>query len=315
VSSRLGDQPDTPVPSPSDPTDGLVLLRRLRFVGIVAPVLFLLVLQLLRAFVFQPRWPEHSYIGVGIVGVLGAAVFGMVMFLLIDRAYQRLLTQQEASADDRQTSAVLLERDRIAREMHDSLAQVLGVLHLRLRSLGTLPDVSATAREELDDLADLSQEAYRDVREAILGLRESSRGDRTLLESLGAYVEKFSRQSQISTTLDASLDGDLRLSPECEVQVIRVIQEALTNVRKHSGARSARVQVDTTPAQTRFVVEDDGRGFDPAALPKDRQGFGLHTMRERTEQVQGRLTIDSEPGRGTRVVVELPRAEDDEAVA
>lgn len=204
--------------------------------------------------------------------------------------------------------AVLAERDRIAREMHDSLAQVLGVTHLQLRALEARPELAGAheVRGGLAELAGLCHEAYRDVREAILGLRESSSG-RTLLESLAAYVDKFSRVSGIVTTLETD-QPDLALGPRCEVQVIRVIQEALTNVRKHSGATTAVVRVSAGPQSTSFVVEDDGDGFDPAAHRADAGGFGLHTMRERTELVNGSLTVDSAPGQGTRVVVRLPSA-------
>jgi signal transduction histidine kinase len=179
------------------------------------------------------------------------------------------------------------------------------VTHLRLRALATRPEVAGTAEVagELEDLVDICQEAYRDVREAILGLHESSRTDRALLESLRAYVDKYSQQSGVRTTLDSAVANDLSLPPRCEVQVIRVIQEALTNVRKHSGARSAVVRVAQTPDTTTFVVEDDGHGFDPAAVPAERDGFGLQSMRERMRLVNGSLTIDSAPGRGTRVIV------------
>lgn len=204
--------------------------------------------------------------------------------------------------------AMLAERERIAREMHDSLAQVLGVAHLRLCALVTRPETTGAPEleAELTDLAGITKEAYHDVREAILGLHESSRTDRALLEGLRAYVEKFSRQSGVATTLESSLDDDLALTPRSEVQVIRVIQEALTNVRKHSGARSAAVRITGTPELTRFVVEDDGRGFDLSAVPADRDGFGLHSMRERITLVKGSLTIDSAPGRGTRVIIGVP---------
>lgn len=210
--------------------------------------------------------------------------------------------------ENERQGAILAERERIAREMHDSLAQVLGVTHLRLRALSSRPELSGLSEVEgeLGELMGICQEAYRDVREAILGLRESSRADRALLESLRAYVKKFSRQSRIETTLDSALDHELTLTPQCEVQVIRVIQEALTNVRKHAGARSAVVRITETPDLTTFVVEDDGHGFDPCTVPADREGFGLHSMRERVKLVNGRMTIDSAPGRGTRIIVAVP---------
>ncbi len=210
---------------------------------------------------------------------------------------------------ERQT-AILSERERIAREMHDSLAQVLATNHLRLRSLEErpevrgLPDVAA----EIAALGDLTHDAYRDVREAILGLRESSRTDRHLLESLRVYLDKYSRQAGVQATLETTADAELGLPLATEIQVIRVIQEALTNVRKHAGARVAVVHVDPDESSVTLTVEDDGRGFDPATeLVSRDDSFGIRTMRERMELVGGTLSVDSAPGRGTRVTAHVPR--------
>jgi two-component system nitrate/nitrite sensor histidine kinase NarX len=212
--------------------------------------------------------------------------------------------------------------------MHDSLAQVLGVTHLRLIALqsktarlvpadedaatvaahaGVAPAQAAAICSELDELAELTEEAYRDVREAILGLREGSRVDRSLTDGLRAFLEKYSHQSGIPTTLENRLSGEPLLSPRSEVQIIRVIQEALTNARKHSGASRAVVRISNGDDWTTFTIEDDGRGFDLGGTLLDRDsGFGLHTMRERMELVGGTLDIDSARGRGTRVIARLP---------
>ena len=205
-------------------------------------------------------------------------------------------------------SATIAERERLAREMHDGMAQVLGVTHLRLRALEAQQNVReiAEVHDEVSDLADLCSEAYSDVRESILGLRESSRVDRALMESLRAYLEKYERQSGIPTSLDTEGAEDIVLPSRYQVQILRVVQEALTNVRKHSGASKAVVRVRDDSVLTTFVIEDDGHGFDVATVPFTRDGFGLHSMRERMELLGGTLTLDSEPGRGTRVVAAVP---------
>ena len=204
--------------------------------------------------------------------------------------------------------AVLAERERIAREMHDSLAQVLGVTHLRLRALDEREDVSRNLEValELAQLADICEEAYQDVREAILGLRDSSKTERGLQDNLRAYLTKYTQQCKIETVLDSELDHKLSLSPRCEVHLIRVIQEALTNVRKHSGATSVTVRISESDSATTFVVEDDGHGFDQGGSPVDRDGYGLFTMRERMALLHGSLAVDSAPGRGTRVKASVP---------
>lgn len=222
-----------------------------------------------------------------------------------------LALAQARTLEDERHGATLAERVRIAREMHDSLAQVLGATHLRLRAVAGRPEIinATELAAELTELGDICQEAFHDVREAILGLHEAGRSDRALLESLRAYARKYAQQSGISTTVDSAVDDELNLEPRSEVQVIRVIQEALTNVRKHSGARQATVRLSGTPEVATFVVEDDGRGFDPDVVSAERDGFGLHSMRERMRLVDGSLTIESAPGGGgTRVIVSVPTA-------
>jgi signal transduction histidine kinase len=205
-------------------------------------------------------------------------------------------------------AAILAERERIARELHDSLAQVLGAVHLRLRSLSSRDDAGLTpaTAAELSELADVCEEGYRDARGAILDLHESSRSDRGLLEGLRAYLDKYSQQCGIEASLDTSLDHDLVLPPSSEIQIIRVIQEALTNVRKHSGAASATIRIAQAEGKVTFLIEDNGRGFEPTDGLLDRDGFGLHAMRQRMELIGGALLTDSAAGRGTRVVATVP---------
>lgn len=204
--------------------------------------------------------------------------------------------------------AIVAERERIAREMHDSLAQILGVTHLRLRVLGSRAEVLAAppVAAEIGELATMSEEAYRDVREAILGLREASRGGRSLVETIAAYLEKFAHQAGLSARIENELGHEPTLPPRAEVQLIRVIQEALTNVRKHGGAAHVVVRLAEAPTGVRITIEDDGRGFDVGGTLLGRDGFGLHTMRERMDLVGGTLSVDSAPGRGTTVTAVVP---------
>jgi two-component system nitrate/nitrite sensor histidine kinase NarX len=219
------------------------------------------------------------------------------------------ITSARMREHERQGAAVA-ERERIAREMHDSLAQILGVTHLRLRALGARAEIAASPAvgAEIGDLASLSEEAYRDVREAILGLREASRAGRSLTETIAAYLEKYSHQAGLTATLENDYEGELALPPRVEVQLIRVIQEALTNVRKHGAATKVVVRLTDCPTGARIEIADDGRGFDVGGTLLGRDGFGLHTMQERMELAGGTLTIESAPGHGTRVIAIVPVA-------
>ena len=200
------------------------------------------------------------------------------------------------------------ERDRIARELHDSLAQVLGVIHLQLRSLEARAkdEASLGIADELSALAETADEAYSDVREAILGLRETVREDDGLEGSLREYLRKYSRQTGIAATLTCAGDTRRALSPRSEVQLLRVVQEALTNARKHAGATRVTVKIDCLDGGTTLTIEDDGVGFDLTTVVSSMEGgFGLASMRERVEQVGGRLDVHTAPTEGTRIVVRL----------
>lgn len=205
--------------------------------------------------------------------------------------------------------AVLNERTRIAREMHDSLAQVLGAVHLRLRALETNVDLLPQDRvvAEIEALADVCAEAYRDVREAILGLRDAHQhAERSLEDNLRAYLGKYSDQCGIAATLANEVGHEVSLSPRAEVHVIRIVQEALTNVRKHARASSVVVRIRGTESMTSFAVEDDGAGFDSDATSRSKDGYGLFTMRDRAALLGGTVEIDSVVGRGTRVTATVP---------
>lgn len=236
------------------------------------------------------------------IGVADEAFLSTLAELAVVALRHARLLENERGA------AVVAERDRIAREMHDSLAQVLGATHLRLRALAVRPELvdQDLVRSEINDIAGTCHDAYADVREAILGLRASTRTDAGFLDSLDSYVRQFSRQSCIPTRLEADTD-ELSFAPHCEVQVLRVVQEALTNVRKHSGASGAVVRVRGGERTTVLEVEDNGRGFDPVAVAGAARGhFGLASMQERAALVDGQLAVDSRPGEGTRVAVTIP---------
>ena len=204
--------------------------------------------------------------------------------------------------------AVLNERTRIAREMHDSLGQVLGAVHLRLRMLETAPAVAAQpdVTREVTALADVCDEAFRDVREVILGLRDSNKAFTSLDENLRAYCGKYATQSGIATEFVNLVGEGLTLSPRAEVHLIRVVQEALTNVRKHAEATSAIVTVASTDSSTVFTIADDGRGFAGTPGETGNDGYGLFTMRDRLALIGGSLEVMSAPGEGTRVVATVP---------
>lgn len=219
-----------------------------------------------------------------------------------------LVITNERVRGNQQAAVVLAERERIAREMHDSLAQALGAAHLKLRAVEPKVRVAGLCHvaDDIDGIADMCGDAYRDVREAILGLHDSTRRDLGFVAGVRAYLSKYSHQSGVDAELVTELPEDAGLAPGAEVQIIRVIQESLTNVRKHSGASRATVRLSHDGSRVRFSVTDNGHGFDVAATGFGRDGFGMYTMRDRIAMLGGSLAIESVPGLGTTVRAEVP---------
>jgi len=226
--------------------------------------------------------------------------FAVQAAIAIDNAHLHAQAEEIATAR---------ERLRIAHEMHDGLAQVLGYVNTKVQAAKQYlrRGMAGEASAQLDELAASARQAYGDVREAIVGLRTLPGSNRSLEEVLGEFLHQWKEQSGISTEL--MIDGDLRLQPSVELQVVRIIQESLTNVRKHARAAAVRVDVHKRGDQLVVGVRDDGLGFNPEAgtrgeFPK----FGLTTMRERAASIRGSLEIESAPGAGTTVRFTMPLA-------
>jgi signal transduction histidine kinase len=206
--------------------------------------------------------------------------------------------------------AIAQERLRIAHEMHDGLAQVLGYVNTKVQAAEAYMKREKTeeAAEQLRELATAARQAYSDVRESIVGLRTLPGPRRSMAEVLREYLDRWNEMSGIETTF--SIDPGSHLRPSHELQLVRIIQEALTNVRKHARASKAKVEIRQEGNALIATVEDDGVGFNAAAPARHEfPQFGLSTMRERAQSIGGTLTIESVPDKGTTVIFELPLGE------
>ncbi|HEV8580696.1 MAG TPA: GAF domain-containing sensor histidine kinase [Thermoanaerobaculia bacterium] len=203
--------------------------------------------------------------------------------------------------------AVAEERLRIAHEMQDGLAQVLAYVNTKAQAVKQL---LRTGREEdatrqLDELAGSAREVFADVRESIIGLRSAAHPGQSVTEALEEYCNTWQAHAGIDCSL--RIDGEPRLASNAQLQVLRIVQESLANVRKHAGATQVEVRLEQTDDRLRMIVQDDGAGFNPSVLSRSEYPrFGLSTMRERAEALGGTFRLDSAPGEGTRITVELP---------
>jgi signal transduction histidine kinase len=161
------------------------------------------------------------------------------------------------------------------------------------------------ALAELERMRGVTDDLYKDVRESISDLRTGVT-ERGLAAALREYVEEYEERHGIPVALEGEAVAE-GLRPLAALQLLRIVQEALANVRRHSGAHRASISFTSTPQGVQVQVADDGRGFDLARSgDSDRPKFGLASMRERTESLGGDFLIDSTPGKGTRVVVSVP---------
>jgi signal transduction histidine kinase len=200
--------------------------------------------------------------------------------------------------------AVFEERNRLAREIHDTLVQEFAGILLHLEaSNGLRLDVNAF--ECLARARELAKSGLEDARRMLLGLRPRSLEGAHLADALGQLAERFSRDCGIHCTFSAS-GRTQRLFEEIENELYRVAQEALCNVRKHSRARSVSILLSYTSAGVLLAIKDNGQGFAMKRPELGTHGFGLPAMCERASRLGGRMDINSGQGTGTEIRMRVP---------
>jgi signal transduction histidine kinase len=203
--------------------------------------------------------------------------------------------------------AVEQERLRIAREMHDGMAQVLAYVNTKAQAVqqhvrrGRIEEADAN----LTQLAEAARDVYSEVRESILGLRTLADSPEEFSETVDEYLRKW--EVHTGVPVNADLPVELRVGGQASLEILRILQEALANVRKHARASEVRVALGNHDGTIILAVRDNGRGFDLRSNERSLSGrYGLLTMRERAQSVGGKVTIESKPGSGTIVTAEIP---------
>lgn len=269
-------------------------------------MLFLLVRPLTRAFFFE----------------LVITVILTVSFVVIGYFINALMTQLRAQQDSLEQANTQLahyastlehltisrERNRMARELHDTLAHTLSGLTVQLETVKAYWHVDATtAQVMLDKSLEATRSGLHETRRALKSLRASPLDDLGLSLALRRLVESAARRANLA--LDLSLPEQIPfLSPDVEQAIYRVAQEAVANVTHHANAKNLKVHLTSNGQEISLLVYDDGRGF------KERPGenadhFGLPGMRERAQLVGGKLTVDSQPGQGTTIRLTIKEVE------
>ncbi len=209
-----------------------------------------------------------------------------------DALLRRLVTAQED------------ERRRVARDLHDSVGQLLAALSLAVRALADAGPLPPAAAARISDVQSVSDQLAREMHGLAVRLRPTALDDLGLEAGLGQLATEWARRTGVPADFHAAGLGAGRLPPDTETAIYRVVQEALTNVGRHAQAGQASVAVTRLGDVVVTVVEDDGVGFDPESAGQGR--LGMIGMRERVALAGGELEVESSPGGGTTVIARLP---------
>jgi signal transduction histidine kinase len=277
----------------------------------------------------QPLSENLPAIAGGLVSVVFGSLFAFWLTRIIDQSYERrrLIEQLEATRGElaaaEREGGRLAERQRLARDIHDTLAQGFVSIVLQLQAAeAELPAGATEAREHLERARRTARDNLTEARRLVWDLRPQALAAAPLGEALGRLADRVAEETGLDAT--ATVTGTPRpLSADTEVTLLRVTQEALANVARHAGAGRVAVTLSYMDGEAALDVRDDGSGFAPEGFGEPQGGaptigaadghgqgpgggLGLRGMRERVEALGGRLAVESAPGAGTTIAVTVP---------
>jgi nitrate/nitrite-specific signal transduction histidine kinase len=232
-------------------------------------------------------------------------------YALIGRSIGTMINNVQLTERLRDLS-VLQERTRLAQEIHDGLAQSLSSLRIWAEEAQISLDEgnSLSVQIAIRKIQTASKDACASLRGEMLGLRETFVPGEDFIPVLAECLSRFQRQWGIQTCLQLQLPSDgsrLKISPSAEVQLLRIVQEALMNIHRHAQATQVQISFGEGDGRVQVRIADNGNGFDPSLIRQDQ--FGLRIMHERAASVGGSIVIRTEPGEGTVLIVELSNTE------
>ncbi|MDZ7843968.1 MAG: GAF domain-containing sensor histidine kinase [Anaerolineales bacterium] len=204
--------------------------------------------------------------------------------------------------------AVFEERDRLSRKLHDDLSQTLGYLKIKASMTEDLLENGnlAKASDSLKQVKKVCEVLYTNVREEIFNLRTHVQEQQGFFNALREYLSKYRTHYGLEVDLMVEKECLLNITPQVSCQLMPIIQEALSNVRKHSQASKVYLYCSQKDDRICILIEDNGDGFHPSQVVESGENFGIQIMRERAESIGGSLSLKSKPGQGTKVIINTP---------
>jgi signal transduction histidine kinase len=259
--------------------------------------------------------PEQVQTAVFNLTLNSALLFGLVLvFVLL--MVGAILTERQSRdrlslANDRlrryalliENQATLQERNRIAREIHDSVGHALTAQSIQLENVAVwLRENVSRAEEHLQKARGLGKEALQNVRQSVATMRQPPLQGQSFNDAIEKLVNEFERTTGIQAVMQIQVAQGL--PTDIAIALYRIVQEAMTNIAKHSRATQVNLKLSETPQELELIVEDNGQGFDPT---QNTTGFGLQSMRERTEALGGLFYLNSKSGQGCRLHLNIPQ--------
>lgn len=251
-----------------------------------------------------PPWWNAEHVAWLSAGLTAASLLVVAVVIGISRRRLRVEALQRMKSEA-EFAAVWNERNRMARELHDTLAQGLSAISMQLEAVKRHLPVETKAREFLEIARTLVREKLADARDAIWNMRSQVLEAGNLATALGDILKTLTDGTE--TKGEICVRGNIRrLAPLAENNLLRIGQEAITNASKYAAAKNILVTLDFEERRLRLNVSDDGKGFDVNSPPASDSGFGLKGMQERAAEIHAEFSISSEPGEGTIVTLTLP---------
>jgi signal transduction histidine kinase len=245
-------------------------------------------------------------------------IFGLSVFFVLQLTNrvlsERKMRQQLSDAHEQlqeyaqqvEELAAVQERNRIARDIHDSLGHALTSLNIQMQTVGRLWEKEPRqARSFLAQAQELGKTAMKEVRQSISTLREDREDEEPLKAKIENLVDDFSRGTGLSvfTKISPNINRCSSISSPIATTIYRITQESLTNIFKYAQATEVQIQLGNSPEKVYLTVRDNGKGFDQN---QNTAGFGLRGMQERVATVKGNFQLKTSPGQGCRIEVEIP---------
>jgi two-component system nitrate/nitrite sensor histidine kinase NarX len=203
--------------------------------------------------------------------------------------------------------AIRQERGRISQEIHDGISQLISAIRIRAETaeLALEEGDAAAVMNTLEDIKQVSDDAFASLRDEIIGLREGSQRGKPFITLLSEALDRFQRQWGIATSVELiGEEGDWAITSQVELQLLRIVQEAIANVHRHAHASTVKVRLKKEGDDLSLEIQDDGKGFDPDHVGEDQ--IGLRIMRERAASIGGILSLDVHQQQGTRITIWVP---------